>query len=173
MNPCCVNPIEVIAADAHKPDGECCLITEKTPSPNRAACPVSSTMSRKIQRRTLEHLLRPEKIREIENVQYYFCADRDCRIVYFSHESMPYFTIDDVSVKVMVKDPGDDVNVCYCFDWTRDRIKEEIASTGKSTASLQIAREIKAGNCTCDIKNPKGECCLGDVNSFVKTLPAL
>jgi hypothetical protein len=81
---------------------------------------------------------------------------------------VPYFTVDDVNVKVLAKDKGDDVNVCYCFDWTRGRIQDEINKTGKSTASLQIAKEVKVGNCACDIKNPKGECCLGDVNGFVK-----
>ncbi|MGH7454108.1 MAG: hypothetical protein ACRENG_22335, partial [bacterium] len=70
--------------------------------------------------------------------------------------------------KVFAKDRGDEVPACYCFDWTRRRIKNEIENTGKSTASMQIAKEVKAGNCACDIKNPKGECCLGDVNLVVK-----
>ncbi len=87
---------------------------------------------------------------------------------------MPFFSIDDVAVKVFAKDQGDDVPVCYCFDWTRGRIKQPIRETrkglppGQSTAAVEIAREIKAGNCACDLKNPKGECCLGDVNAFVK-----
>jgi hypothetical protein len=170
MNSCCVNPIEVIAADQHKNDDECCLVTEKTSAPARTECPVSKTSSQKVQRRTLEHLLKPDKVAEIQNVQYYYCTEPSCNVVYFSNENVPYFTINDVSVKVFAKDKGDDVNACYCFDWTRKRIKDEIQQTGKSTASLQIAREVKAGNCLCDIKNPKGECCLGDVNGFVKSL---
>lgn len=170
MNSCCVNSIEVIAEDKHKADEQCCLVTDVTPAPPRAECPVSKTLSRKVQRRTLEHLLKPEKIGTIQNVQYYYCTDPNCTVVYFSNETVPYFTVDDVSVKVLPKDKGDDVNVCYCFNWTRARINEGIASTGKSTASLRIAEEVKAGNCACDIKNPKGECCLGDVNSFLKSL---
>lgn len=170
MNSCCVNSIEVIAEDKHKDDEQCCLVTDVTPAPPRAECPVSKTLSRKVQRRTLEHLLKPEKIGTIQNVQYYYCTDPNCTVVYFSNETVPYFTVDDVSVKVLPKDKGDDVNVCYCFNWTRARINEGIASTGKSTASLRIAEEVKAGNCACDIKNPKGECCLGDVNSFLKSL---
>lgn len=170
MNSCCVNPIEVIAEDKHKTDEQCCLVTEVTPAPSRAECPVSKTLSRKVQRRTLEHLLKPERVGTIENVQYYYCADPNCKVVYFSNGTVSYFTVNDVSVKVLAKDKGHDVNVCYCFDWTRARIKEELANTGKSTASLQIAKEVKAGNCACDVKNPKGECCLGDVNSFVKSL---
>ena len=168
MNACCELPVEVIAADQHKRGEECCLVTEKTPAPAKAECPISKTSSRKVQRRTVEHLLKAEKVGSVQNVQYYYCTDPECRVVYFSSESAPYFTVEDVAVKVYAKDKGNDVDVCYCFDWTRGRIKEQIAQTGKSKASLEIAQEVKAGNCVCDIKNPKGECCLGDVNTFVK-----
>lgn len=170
MNSCCVNPIEVIAEDKHKPDKQCCLVTDATPAPARAECPISKVLSRKVQKRTLEYLLKPEKVGAIENVQYYYCTDPNCKVVYFSNTTVRYFTVDDVSVKVLSKDKGDDVNVCYCFNWTRARIKEELARTGGSTASLQIAKEVKAGNCACDVKNPKGECCLGDVNRYVDTV---
>ena len=167
---CCGLPIEDIAPDKHKDGDACCLVTENTPAPPRAECPVSKTSSRKVQRRTLEHLLKPEKARLIQDVQYYYCTDPGCPVVYFSNDDVPHFTSEDVKVRVLAKDNGYDVNVCYCFDWTRGRIKEEIAKTSKTTASREIAREVKAGNCACDIKNPKGECCLGDVNSFVKEL---
>jgi hypothetical protein len=168
MNSCCALPVEVIVADEHKSGDACCLVTEKTPAPAKAECPISKTSSRKVQRRTLEHLLKPDRVGSIQNVQYYYCTEQTCKVVYFSNQSVPYFTVDDVNVKVFAKDKGDDVNVCYCFDWTRGRIQDEINKTGKSTAPLEIAKEVKAGNCACDIKNPKGECCLGDVNAVVK-----
>ena len=168
MNSCCTLPIEVIAADKHKSDEQCCLVTEITPAPRKAECPVSETLSRKVQRRTLEHILRQEHVVSIQKVQYYYCENPTCPVVYFSNEKVPYFTTDDVRVKVLTKDNGDDVNVCYCFGWSRGRIKDEYTQTGKSTASIQIAQEVHAGNCACDVKNPKGECCLGDVNTFVK-----
>ncbi|MDZ7291543.1 MAG: (2Fe-2S)-binding protein [candidate division KSB1 bacterium] len=168
MNSCCTQPLDVIAADKHHHEESCCLVTEKTPTPARAECPVSGTLSRKIQRRTLEHLLKPEKRGFLQDVQYYYCKEPTCNVVYFSNENVPLFTTEDLAVKVFVKDQGDDVPVCYCFNWTRGRLKQQIKETGHSTAALEIAREIKAGHCACDVKNPKGECCLGDVNAFVK-----
>jgi hypothetical protein len=170
MNSCCGQPVEISDADEHKTGDDCCLVTEKKPAPARAECPISKTPSRKVQRRTLEHLLKSEKVGSIQDVQYYCCIEPSCDIVYFSNENVPYFSVGDVKVKVFAKDKGDDVNVCYCFDWTHGRIKEEIFRTGESSAAFEIAREIKAGNCACDIKNPKGECCLGDVNSVLKTI---
>jgi hypothetical protein len=169
MNSCCALPVDVIAADKHKPGGECCLITEHTPAPVRGECPVTKTSSRKVQKRTLEHLLDPKALDRLRDVQYYYCTDPTCEVVYFSNEDVPTFSANDINVKVFAKDGGNDVNVCYCFDWTRGRIKDQIGATGRSTAALEIAREVKAGRCECDIKNPKGECCLGDVNAFVKS----
>lgn len=168
MNSCGVQPVEVIATGQHKSGENCCLVTEKTLAPAKAACPVSGTLSRKVQRRTLEHLLKPEKLGLLRDVQYYCCRETNCDAVYFSNENAPFFTTADLPVKVFAKDQGDEVPVCYCFDWTRARIKQQIKETGQSAAAVEIAREIKAGNCACDIKNPKGECCLGDVNKLVK-----
>ncbi|MFA5803044.1 MAG: hypothetical protein WC879_00245 [Melioribacteraceae bacterium] len=168
MHSCCSLPEEVIASNQQKINEDCCLVTEQRPTPATVNCPVCKTRSRKVQRRTTEHLLKAEKVGAIQKVQYYYCTNPECKVVYFSNEAVPYFTVDDVKVKVFAKDRGDNVNVCYCFDWTRGRIKQQIEETGKSTASMEIAREVKAGNCECDIKNPKGECCLGDVNAVVK-----
>lgn len=172
MNSCCTLPIETIAADQHKTNEECCLVTEKTKAPPKAHCPISGTLSRKVQHRTVEHLVKSEKLNAIQNVQYYYCTEPTCDVVYFSNEDAPRFSNNDLRLKVFAKDTADDVNVCYCFEWTRGRIRKEIADTGKSTASFEIAQKIKAGLCACDIKNPKGECCLGDVNSVIKEVMA-
>src|SRR5574342_187815 len=144
MNSCCAKPLEVIAAGQHKSGEDCCLVTEKMPAPARAACPVSGTPSRKVQHRTLEHLLKPEKLGSLREVQYYHCKEATCNVVYFSNEDVPFFTTHEVAVKVFAKDQGDDVPVCYCFNWTRARIKREIRETGQSNVAIEIAREIKA-----------------------------
>ncbi len=74
MNSCCTQPVEVIAAGQHHGES-CCLVEEKTPAPARAECPVSGTLSRQVQRRTLEHLLKPEKLGARRDVQYYYCKE--------------------------------------------------------------------------------------------------
>lgn len=167
---CCALPVDVIAADEHKKGDECCLVTDRTAAPERAGCPKTGSVARKVQKRTVRHLVKPSSLSKLREVQYYYCTDPNCSVVYFSNEDAPTLSVEDIKVKLLTKDKGDDVNVCYCFGWTRGRIKEQITETGKSTASLEIAREVKAGRCECDIKNPKGECCLGDVNGFVRAV---
>lgn len=170
MLECCDVPLEKIMANEHKPGGVCCLVTEVTDAPLRADCPQSKTSSRKIQRRTVEHLIKPELVGSISNSQYYYCDDANCTVVYFSQDGSGTFTRSDLQVAVFAKDPGKDVNVCYCYDWTRGRIEEEIEETGTSTVSRVVAEKMKADSCECDIKNPKGTCCLGDINRYVATL---
>ncbi len=170
MHECCDVPVEEIMSNEHMPDGSCCLVTEVTDAPPSADCPASGTESKKIQHRTIENMVKPELIDQILDSQYYYCADPECSVVYFNQDSSSTFTAADLRVKVFAKDPGKDVYVCYCFDWTRGRIEEEIEETGTSTASRDVAEKMKAGNCECDIKNPRGVCCLGDINKFTATL---
>lgn len=168
MNSCCVLPVETIACNEHLTNGECCLITDVSEAPATANCPVSGTSSRKVQRRTVESLLKKDVQWHLEPVQYYYCPDEVCPIVYFSNQPVRHFSIGELAVRAFDKDAGSDVPVCYCFDWTRQKIKDEIEETGKSTAAMEIAKNVKAAFCACDVKNPKGRCCLGDVNRVVK-----
>jgi hypothetical protein len=170
MNSCRARPVEVIAADLHKVNSTCCLLTEDTPEPARAKCPASDTLAWKVQRRTVEHLVGPDKKSLVADVQYYYCTDPNCDIVYFANQDALPITKADLTVKVFSKEKNDDVNVCYCFGWSRGRIREEIEKTGTSTAALTIARNMQAGKCACDTMNPKGECCIGDVHGVVKEL---
>ena len=47
-------------------------------------------------------------------------------------------------------------------------VREEIRATGKCTIPKNITAEMKAGNCACEIRNPQGSCCLGNVTAAIK-----
>ena len=74
-------------------------------------------------------------------------------------------TIDKFELRVPVnfKENNYKGPICYCFDHTVASIRAEIQSTGRSTATEMITKEVKAGRCACEVKNPAGTCCLGDV----------
>lgn len=145
-----------------------CIIESKVPK--KILCSTCGTVSRQVQYKTVYNLIKPELRSFLQEVQYYFCKDAFCKTVYFSNEDVYRFTVNDVTVKVFAKDFSENVPVCYCFGWTRYRIKWEIEETRQSTAAQEIAHEIKAKRCQCELNNPKGECCLGDVNIFVNKL---
>ena len=56
----------------------------------------------------------------------------------------------------------------FCFGYTRKMAWDEIAETGKTEIPNKIKAEIQAGNCACEIKNPSGSCCLGNVHRVVR-----
>lgn len=57
--------------------------------------------------------------------------------------------------------------LCYRLGFTRADVRAEVATTGASTIPDRITAEVKAGRCACEVKNPSGRCCLGDVRKAV------
>jgi hypothetical protein len=120
---------------------------------------------------TLKALLRPDALARLQvGAAYRFCATSTCSIVYFAADTQSIYHKEDLEVRVGLKETQDPVPLCYCFGHTRASIEDEIARTGKSTATATITVHIKAGRCGCDVNNPSGTCCLGEVNKTVKEL---
>ena len=63
------------------------------------------------------------------------------------------------------KEPPGDRTVCYCFDVSEGDLRDEVARVGRSDAAARITAHVQAGRCACEIKNPQGSCCLGNLAS--------
>ncbi|ENQ3077081.1 (2Fe-2S)-binding protein [Bacillus cereus] len=136
-------------------------------------CPLSKTKGKQVKLITLESLLNANALAQLESDKtYYFCSEQECNVVYFNEEQQ-VFIKNDLKVPVFQKDLKEDVLACYCFNWTRARIREEIKQTGKSEAVHEISMHIKANRCGCEVNNPQGSCCLGNVSSFIKQVEKL
>ncbi|PIQ84621.1 MAG: hypothetical protein COV75_01290 [Candidatus Omnitrophica bacterium CG11_big_fil_rev_8_21_14_0_20_63_9] len=134
-----------------------------------AQCPACGTLGKPVKRITLGALLKPEARSRIPlQEEFCFCRMATCEIVYFREGEAP-FRKDDLGVRVGLKEPQDPtVPVCYCFGWTPQKIRAEIEATGQSTAIEQIKAQVKASNCYCEVTNPQGSCCLGNVAKAVQ-----
>jgi hypothetical protein len=108
-------------------------------------------------------------LKRIEPVAYRFCQSPDCDVVYFDDRGRT-FTTDDVRVGVWQKEPEGRRTVCYCFGENESDIRSEIAREGHSRAVERVRAHIQAGRCACEIRNPRGACCLGDVTTAVKRM---
>jgi len=101
--------------------------------------------------------------------EYRFCPTPDCPTVYYSIDGQQVFGEDVLREHVHQKHPQeDDVFVCYCFRHSPGSIRAELAATGRSSVVDHITAGVKAGQCACDIRNPQGTCCLGNVRAVVK-----
>ena len=109
----------------------------------------------------------------IRPVEYSFCRTVQCPIVYFASDGRQTFTEGDLRERVYQKHPDDDaVLVCYCFRHTPGTILAELRVFGISTTVERINAGIAASQCACEIRNPQGSCCLGNVAATVKRLEA-
>ncbi|ELS02920.1 BFD-like (2Fe-2S) protein [Xenococcus sp. PCC 7305] len=133
-------------------------------------CPIDGTKGKRVQTITLKSLLIPSALETLNSdTNYYFCTATDCPVVYFNEEGQIFSTKQGKEL-VFQKDKGLDVPVCYCFGWSRDRIQREIIQTSKSSAEANIRSHIKAGRCGCEVNNPQGSCCLGNIRAIVRQL---
>ena len=121
----------------------------------------------KVPKITLTSLVKPEYQKDIPTGKPFFCLQRECETVYFDTEGHQ-IKKDQLSVKVWQKEEPGDIPVCYCFEHSAKAIMEDARLNSPPSIPLTIREKIKAGLCTCEIKNPKGRCCLGDVAYWVK-----
>lgn len=130
-------------------------------------CPVCHLKGKRVPLITLKSLLKPTSLETINHEECYaFCSNPSCEVVYFSHSKT--FSKDMLKVRVYQKDEGLDVPVCYCFNWTRERIIEAMQDNERPTD--HIREQVQAGRCGCEVNNPQGSCCLGNVAAFMKTV---
>jgi hypothetical protein len=107
----------------------------------------------------------------IRDVLYLFCRTAECPVVYFSAGGGPTFTKDLIRIPVYQKEAQDSsVPICYCFYHSLATIQTELLATGRSTVIAEIKAGIKAGQCACEIRNPQGSCCLGNIQTAVKQI---
>jgi hypothetical protein len=146
---------------------ECCSVNQ-TDSPAVMACPVGGRRSKRVDLLTVRSLVRQLPL-GIPSTAYYFCDDPGCDVVYFPADpSAPLFRRNDLWVRVGLKEKHDPIPVCYCFGFTRQDIANEIRGNGQPTIPDKIREEVKAGRCACEVKNPSGKCCLGNVTKVIQ-----
>jgi CopZ-like zinc binding protein len=166
--------METTLADAccSVPEAGCetCELPSEIPQNSRrvsAACPVCHHTGKPVQGQTVKALL-SVTLRSIQNVEYHFCQTEACPVVYFSADGTQTFSREHVREQVYQKESqADDVWVCYCFRHTVGKVRN--ASDDESRAILHdIDTGIQAGQCACDLRNPQGSCCLGNVVALIK-----
>src|SRR5712691_6723698 len=148
---------------------DCCSVNANTEAaPAVMTCPVNGARSKQVDMLTVKSLVRQLPL-GMPNTQYYFCDSSDCAVVYFALDAeAPRFRREDLVVRVGAKETADPIPICYCFGFTRQDIWDEIHETGKSTVAERITTEVEAGQCACEVRNPSGRCCLGDITRITK-----
>ena len=135
------------------------------------ACPGCQASGKPVEILTIKALLTASALQRFEPADYRFCAVPDCDLVYFA-QGGPAFRAGDIQVRVWQKEPRGHRMLCYCFAENETDMTAEIKRTGQSSAADRIRRHIEARRCACEVRNPKGSCCLGDVLAATERLRA-
>ena len=132
-------------------------------------CPECGRIGKAVEEQTVKALL-SVSLREVQEAQYLFCRTQTCAVVYFSADGEQAFTVEQVRERVYQKEPkADNVFICYCFRHTVGDLR--IASPKERIAIVDdINTGINVGQCACDLRNPQGSCCLGNVRALSKRL---
>ncbi len=144
-------------------------VTVHRKSHPEAFCPECKQKGKVVQGQTVKALM-SVSLRSIQDTEYYFCRTQSCPVVYYSADGKSTYTTSQLRERVYQKEPtADDVFVCYCFRHTVADIRS--ASPEARVAMVHdINTGIQANQCACDLRNPQGSCCLGNVRGLIKQI---
>lgn len=138
--------------------------------PQASLCPACGQKGRQVDTITIKAMLKVS-LMAVQETPYLFCPTAACPVIYFSIDGNQSFSKDQVRVPVHQKEPDDEtVPVCYCFGHSPASIQAELRATGHRTVIEEINRGLKTKQCACEIRNPQGSCCLGNVRRVVEQL---
>jgi uncharacterized membrane protein len=135
---------------------------------DRMDCPHCSQRGIALDTGTVKALLNRSLI-EVTATAYRFCPTAVCPIVYFAVDTPQIFVVEDIREVVYQKAPTDPSTlVCYCFRHSVGAIDGAVQQQQGQQVIAAITAGIKAGACACDLRNPQGRCCLGNVRARVQ-----
>lgn len=146
-------------------ESSCC-----SPQPKgNVDCPKCNEKAKAVLAKTVEHLITDEAKERLSCFDgFYFCKTPSCEVVYF--RDFEKLTQQEMRVVVGCKDGASPATLCYCFDWTKEKIRAQLQASGETNALEDIKAKMQNPGCSCETLNPSGECCLGDVSKAIKEL---
>ena len=148
---------------------ECCC-PPATPGADRSCC-VCGGHTVAVELQTVKGVLTHAALSRLNPGHHRFCAEPTCAVVYVDEHGQTYGT-DDLRVAVWQKEPFGSREICYCFGESEATVRAELEREGRTAAVERVRGHIAAKRCACDIRNPRGSCCLGDLIAAVKRVTA-
>ena len=141
-----------------------------TPQPKgKKECPYCHNKAKGVIEKTLNALVKDETKASLKSLEgFFYCKTPSCDVIYFRDDTLLYQK--DLKVIVGIKTGAKPANLCYCFGWTKEKIEDEIKKYGKTKALDDIKGKMKDIGCSCEIKNPSGNCCLRDIQKAINEI---
>lgn len=131
------------------------------------ACPRCGQVGRPVGDETILAILRPGQADTLLPAARRFCKTPSCVVLYYGGDGR-LVEKGAAKVRVGIKETDDPAPLCYCFGFGRADVRRQVEERGDSDIPAVIAAKVEAGLCSCEVKNPSGQCCLGEVRRAVK-----
>jgi len=142
----------------------CCGNTSAVKTNHSALCQSCGEDGKKVDHLAIKSLLKEGKLHDFKpKSQYYYCKTSGCDTVYFTNEENTSFRTKDIKTEIALKNQNREGYVCFCFAHTVKEIEEKVIAKGESHISQNIVAECQLKKDACEVKNPRGKCCLSDV----------
>lgn len=135
-------------------------------------CPECAARTVHVDLSTVKALLTTAALARLNLHAFRFCASAACEVVYVS-DAGQVFRVEDLRVPVWQKLPPGRGIVCYCFGENEGDMQREIDEHGHTLAVERVRSHIANRRCACEVRNPRGACCLGDVIAAIERLQAV
>lgn len=119
-------------------------------------CPVCHGNGQKVQKITVENIVKEEHKDSVLEDIYFLCLSTDCEVVYFNQAGNSWFTKSQVKVPVWFKEKESPKPICYCKNVSDTTILKHVVELGyKTLEEIQKYTGANTGR-ACLIKNPNG-----------------
>lgn len=135
----------------------------------KPTCPICKIEAFQVSNLTVKSLLKKEYLNLLSSAnQYYFCKTTSCEVIYFEQNNI--IKQHQLLIEVGLKEWANPKTICYCFEWTKEKIENDIVKYGKTNVVEDITSNMNTVGCSCETKNPSGKCCLKDIKEFINNL---
>ncbi len=147
--------------------GGCCCASDGSGA--EAHCPRCGQPGEAVAAITPAHTLKSQFRQQVDSAgDYRFCASANCPVVYFRVDHEQSFTAEQLIHRVSCKDDADETPLCYCFKISKADGMEAIRR-GQPESIIDTIQEKMRKGCFCDRANPRGRCCLNEVEGWLSS----
>lgn len=143
----------------------CCAILLENFSDNEKGddCPTCGTKGKPVSSLTIRSLTRRDWSHYSSITEGYLCTNPEDSTLYYFPGSDQVIDKSQAVDRVGFKETDEPRYICYCFRHTASEIESDFLRHGRSTIEEEIREKVESEACSCEVTNPSGNCCLGDV----------
>lgn len=146
----------------------CCSVPQVEKISTDTKCPTCDQEGKQVELLTIRSMTRRDFPHYGELTKGFLCLNPDDSTVYYFSNLGFTISQSDVVTDIGFKTNSNTKTICYCFRHTKQEIIDDYLINNESNIEMDVRKKVKEKLCTCEVSNPKGKCCLGDIRTVIK-----